>query len=352
MSNATFFQVDFEVAKTLIDAKLTANTYRVWFYIMTLDPFGDRPCELPSYEQIGEKLGFSEATARRTIDQLSELGAIIVKKKRELMNQVKNLKTGLVKSGKNIRRRLASFSKDAKNFCPDRDCKKDSQNEKQAFKLEKELQNCKIQQPELPPLEASESLQTKQTLQTNQTEAGEKNILKDKIQPTKAIFIPRDGEKIEDNYLPIPKQDKPAKNNQQPISQDKQESSASVVQNKEKIPQDLQQKLESLGIRISPQIEQAIKAHHISQAYGAAAHVENTWDTVKNPVSIFMYQLPKQRIERLGSAHSQERLQKIIAENKAIDAQKKDPALKAERENCFQQIREILKKNLSKNSKD
>ena len=75
---------------------------------------------------------------------------------------------------------------------------------------------------------------------------------------------------------------------------------ASKRLSKEEIPLDLVEQLEQLNIPLDEILLSAIASHHISQAYGAAAHVERTWETISNPRSVFLYQLPKQKAERLG----------------------------------------------------
>jgi hypothetical protein len=62
----------------------------------------------------------------------------------------------------------------------------------------------------------------------------------------------------------------------------------------------LKNNLEELEIPLDSKVLKAISSHHISQAYGAVAHVEKTWEIIDNPKSIFLYQLPKQLQERLG----------------------------------------------------
>jgi hypothetical protein len=48
------------------------------------------------------------------------------------------------------------------------------------------------------------------------------------------------------------------------------------------LPQDLKNKLEELEIPLDAKVRKAISRHHISQAYGAAAHVERTRATIDN----------------------------------------------------------------------
>jgi hypothetical protein len=93
-------------------------------------------------------------------------------------------------------------------------------------------------------------------------------------------------------------------------------------------------KLEELRIPLDNQVRSAIARHDISQAYGAAAHVENTWDTINNPRSVFLYQLPKQPIEKLGSRYSEEILNNIKAQNLAIEEERKDPEHQKGQKKC------------------
>ena len=72
---------------------------------------------------------------------------------------------------------------------------------------------------------------------------------------------------------------------------------ALVTQKKYKIPQVLRDRLEQAEIALSEQILHHISRHHISQAYGAITHVENTWETIRDPKGVFLYQLPKQPVE-------------------------------------------------------
>ncbi|MGB5594520.1 MAG: hypothetical protein WBM62_10880 [Crocosphaera sp.] len=76
-----------------------------------------------------------------------------------------------------------------------------------------------------------------------------------------------------------------------------------------KIPQDLINKLEELHIPLDEKVCKAIADHHISQAYGAMRHVENTWESVNNPRSVFLHQLPLQRIQKGPKPLSEEFLQ-------------------------------------------
>ena len=71
--------------------------------------------------------------------------------------------------------------------------------------------------------------------------------------------------------------------------------------NNSQIPEDLKSKLEELEIPLDGRVRKAIASHDLSQAYGAVAHVERTWETISNPRGVFLFQITRQPIEPLGS---------------------------------------------------
>ena len=86
----------------------------------------------------------------------------------------------------------------------------------------------------------------------------------------------------------------------------------------------------------------AIANHDISQAYGAAAHVENTWETINNPKSVFLFQLPQQPVEKLGSRLPEVGKQ-LREQYAAIEKERKDPEYQKRSKEYFDRIRETLK---------
>jgi hypothetical protein len=70
---------------------------------------------------------------------------------------------------------------------------------------------------------------------------------------------------------------------------------------KDDIPQELKSKLEELSIPLDNRVRTAIASHHISQAYSAIAHIENTWESISNPRGVFLYQIFLQPVEPMGS---------------------------------------------------
>lgn len=68
-----------------------------------------------------------------------------------------------------------------------------------------------------------------------------------------------------------------------------------------KIPEDLKNKLSELEIPLDNKVLKAIASHHLSQAYGAVAHIENTKETISNPRGVFLFQIARQPIESIGT---------------------------------------------------
>jgi hypothetical protein len=109
----------------------------------------------------------------------------------------------------------------------------------------------------------------------------------------------------------------------------------------------LREKLRELDIPLDKKVLDAIARHDISQAYGAAAHVENTWDTIKNPKSVFLFQLPQQPIEKLGS-RLPEIGKELREQNAAIEEEMKTPEYQQTAQEFFARIREISEKRKQK----
>jgi hypothetical protein len=95
------------------------------------------------------------------------------------------------------------------------------------------------------------------------------------------------------------KKEEPDRNEQ---SEDKSPRPSGQMGKEIDIPDDLATKLEELEIPLDKKVRKAIASHHISQAWGAVNHVQNTWETIDNLRSVFLYQIGKQPIERMGSA--------------------------------------------------
>ncbi len=137
------------------------------------------------------------------------------------------------------------------------------------------------------------------------------------------------------------------KQSEETISQatEKKDLTRDVVQEKSKsdIPIELVERLEELEIPLDEKVISAINSHHISQAYGAAAHVENTWETINNPRGVFLFQLPKQKIEQLGT-RLPEIGPKIREEYAAIEEEMATDEYKQKAQEMFAQLRAKLGK--------
>jgi hypothetical protein len=82
-----------------------------------------------------------------------------------------------------------------------------------------------------------------------------------------------------------------------------QETNLTVVARPQEtnLTEEVRDKLAGFRIPLDKKVVQAIEKHHISQVYAALGHIEATWETIENPRGVFLFQLPKQPIEKLGS---------------------------------------------------
>jgi hypothetical protein len=281
-----FYPLQKQELIALKQAKLINNTAYVHFALRYENPFCDRPIEVIPKE-FALRWAISESNVYKAIAKLKKLGII------------------KIKSGK-----LAlEWTVESKNPLPDpaSDCQIRQTIARSGKPFSDPANDCQIRQnqsPNRPPEATSDSLQTLQTIQTLQTEAEEveKFSLVDdpwlsddagdsqgegEVSQTEGVQEVKAGEEsLEESGS----QETEVKAETE-ISRD--ESSQNVT-----IPQDLLNKLEELGIPLDAQVRKAIASHDISQAYGAGAHVEKTWETINNPRSVFLYQIPRQPVEK------------------------------------------------------
>ena len=66
--------------------------------------------------------------------------------------------------------------------------------------------------------------------------------------------------------------------------------------------------MQELAIPLDGRVRKAITSlssanafHDLSQAYGAVAHVERTWETIDNPRGVFLFQISRQPVEPMGA---------------------------------------------------
>ncbi len=188
-----------------------------------------------------------------------------------------------------------------------------------------------------------QTIQNFQKIQTNQKEVEQNNSFKEEVnQERKLIKLNHQvaqSESNQDNSKEIHKGTTKVK--------EKKVVPARVVRKTSKIPDELKERLETLGIPLDEQILSAIAEHDISQAYGAAAHIENTFDTIKNPRGVFLFQLPKQKIEQLG-ARLPEIGRQMAEENQAWDKEMATDEYKQTSKEMFTKLRARLGKGGNK----
>ncbi|MEM9509843.1 MAG: hypothetical protein AAGA16_19535 [Cyanobacteria bacterium P01_E01_bin.35] len=85
----------------------------------------------------------------------------------------------------------------------------------------------------------------------------------------------------------------------QPIlkSQSKPHSLSTPHQPTSSISEAVKQRLGSLSIPLDSFVLKAIALHHSSQVTAALNHVEANFELIRSPQAVFLYQLPKQKIE-------------------------------------------------------
>ena len=112
------------------------------------------------------------------------------------------------------------------------------------------------------------------------------------------------------------------------------------------IPEELKKRLQRVDIHLDRKVVDAIACHDISQVLGALNHIENTRDNIKNTRSVFLFQLPKQPIEKLG-ARLPEIGSAMAMEIKQLEEVSKTPEYQQKRKEHFEIIKATLKKNAS-----
>ena len=189
-------------------------------------------------------------------------------------------------------------------------------------------QNIENQQPELLLCKDSGSPQTIQTIQTSQTSnlEVEKKINSESELPKKVsetMSIPNSVNKSAKKNIPY-----------------------AVTQVKYEIPQDLLERLKELNIKPERRVRKAIAAHHISQAFGAAAYVENSYSSITHPTEIFLKHLPRQPVEKLGDRYGEEKLAEMISKNESIEAQRESPDYWKKSKDSLSRIRQVLERKV------
>lgn len=282
----TFYIRPFRESLMMIKAKLSGSVYRLIEFMSASCTFGDEVVFMPPVKDLAEILDMGLSTIYNCLKRIEEVCPFLRFQKTSVF--------------------LAAYRtdpKNPKNFFDFQNQELFPIQKNQFQKYRKNSQNLENNQLELPLDKGSESPQTLQKDHTLQTGGG----VDQKI-----------NNKQEENNL----SDSKPKNNSftcLPDHKPKTNPPPAVAQKKYKIPEELAERLRMAKIPLSEQVLVKISQHHISQAYGAVTHVENTWTTIKDAKAVFLYQLPKQPIEKLGQRHDEELLEKQKQELKVIE---------------------------------
>lgn len=279
--NNVFYKLQSDELIALYQAKLIKSAAYIHFALKIENPFCDRPVTVIP-KQFAVKWGVPEKTVYRAIARLKELKILNIKSGKLIIEWVKNSQL----------------------------CEKILRSEKKFSTVRKNSQLCENQNPEPAPSISPEIPQTIQTIQILQTP------------------------EVENNNLSILDKNCASENNESPH----------VARYNADIPSDLENRLREANINIDKKLLAAIATHDISQAYGAIAHIENTSESINCTRAVFLYQLPKQPIEKLGSRYNEEILNNMKAQNLAIEKERKDPEYRKKVKETFTQIRAKLEK--------
>ena len=326
-----FYPLTVSIAEVLRQAKLTATEWRIWSYLAQLDPFGDRYTDF-DYLSVMSACDCSKSSFYRAIAKFQKFNIFDFQCQRWSMRNLVGVST---------------FGDRQPPPEPEpaqcQDWENSVKTGKTVSELGNESQNCEKKSPSCPENQQSSPPQTLQKDHILQTREEEENNFQEKEVNQERKLIKLNHEVAQSES----KQKNPKEIHKDTTKSIKKKNvPARVVREKTKIPNDLRDRLKKLGIVLDDKILTAIANHDISQAYGACLHVENTWDTIKNPRSVFLFQLPKQKIEPLGT-----RLPEIGSKmreiNQAIEDEMTSDEYKSKSQEMFAKLREKLGGNKS-----
>ena len=304
-----FYPLQKDELMALRKAKLINNAAYIHFALRAENPFCDRPLSIEPKE-FAHRWEIPESSVYKAIARLKELGIL-------------NIRSG----------KLTIVWTENQKPEPEPETAADYQIREN-------------QQSEPLSDKASSTLQTLQNIQTNQTRGGQE----------KTFSQSQESDTQEAVQKLVQKTDDESKADSGKQNESVGQTTAEVVQEKTKIispskksadknssiPNDLRAKLEELEIKLDDRVINAIASHHLSQAYGAYRHVKKTWNSIDCPKAVFLHQLPKQPIEKLGSRYDEELLKNIKAQNQAIEQERSDPEYYKKSKDAFAQIRAKL----------
>ena len=308
----TFFMLTPLVRDRLLKIKLTAAEWRIWCYLVSLDPFGDRGARFSSAELM-LKCGIKKTTYFSAKNKFQKLGLFDF---HDSVTKVVNLQTSTKKSeNSNYSQQVELIESEISES--------QFKNSESRFEIsESQFGNSESQSPKPLSDKDCNSPQTVQNIQTIQTATEEEKKEAKESENSSKITSNSDRHKGEEENKFCPSNSSMLATEDetpQPMSslsnilisttdiKNGQSNSKPVIQKTEQheqdneIPADIKEKLQQLNIPLDERVRSAIAKYHRSQILGAIDHITNTWETINNPLSIFLYQLPKQKVEQLGT---------------------------------------------------
>ncbi len=262
--------------------------------ILPLDPTSVRPIEIVPKE-FSLRWLIPESSVYEALGKLRKLEIINIKTGKVLIQWVSSQQSELIDCQQAV---------DSDNP----ELITESQNELLHVRTDSEIPENHDSKP--LPAEDYGSLQTLKTFKTIQTGAVAEKIEEEENTPTDAITT---------SVQPVPQvltaPTKPApqvksqnqksfthiSNTLSSASNPQQRTNSAPTEKNSQIPQDLRNKLQELEIPLDGRVRKAIASHDLSQAYGAVAHIERTWETINNPRGVFLFQIARQPVEPLGA---------------------------------------------------
>jgi hypothetical protein len=305
-----FFMLTADARDKLLETNLTAAEWRIWCYLVSLDPFGDRGVAF-SVSELMLRCRVKKSTYFAAKAKLQKLGLVYFQ---ESTIKVFNLQ-GRFHSTKNSPNYSQQADTTESNISEYSQQPQVIDSNILEFDSKEMVNNPKFphHQVEISESQASEplfekdcsSLQTIETFQTNQTKAGTEKSQEQEYSETQPVQEPPE-EAISQNNTQILRSNpsdgiRETKESTTPPSRVNIQKSTPRDENDSHIPADLKAKLEELEIPLDGRVRKAIASHDLSQAYGAVAHVEKTWETIDNPRGVFLFQIARQPVEPLGA---------------------------------------------------
>jgi hypothetical protein len=334
-----FYPLQKEELIKLREVKLINNAAYVHLALRYENPFCDRPVQIIPKE-FALRWRIPESSVYKAIAKLKDLGILNIKSGKLVIDWV-------IKSENQVLKDTASHNTEA---VTEDIAIGDNPQPIQNYQIEQKIirsDNFLSDPAKDSPIRENQSLeplsniasgipQTLQKIQTNQTRGGEeKKSNQEAVQ--KLVLKSEVKEKVTSD-----KSNESVREFPRAVTQEKTKI-ISPSKKSADIPSELIEKLEELEIPLDDQVRSAIASHHVSQAYGACAHCENTRESITNVRSVFLYQLPKQPVEKLGSRYSEEIINNLKAQNEAIEKELRDPEYQKKSKEIFAQIRASLK---------